>query len=215
LFRDEDHYWKVLEGPLGQKLLDSGGGLGLKGLCYYDSGSRSFYTRSTPIMSPADLDGLKIRVVRSKTAMDTISALGGAPTPIPWGELYTGLQQGVVDGAENNAPSLQTSRHYEVTKHYSLDEHTRVPDIVVFSQKIWDSLSPLEKSWISESADESVAFQRKLWKEKTIEAMKELEKAGVKVHHPDKQPFVDAVEPLYAKLPEDLTTWVEKIRAVE
>lgn len=215
LFRDEEHYWKVLEGPLGQKLLDSGSELGLKGLCYYDSGSRSFYTRSTPIMKPEDLNGLKIRVVRSKTAMDTISTLGGAPTPIPWGELYTGLQQGVVDGAENNAPSFQTSRHYEVAKHYSLDEHTRVPDIIMFSDKIWKNLSDGEKAWIVASAAESVAFQRKVWKEETAEAMKILEAAGVTIHRPDQQPFVDAVEPLYASLPKDLARWVEKIRAVE
>lgn len=214
LFRDEDHYWKVLSGPLGEALLASGASVGLKGLCYYDSGARSFYTRETPILNPADLDGLKIRVVRSKTAMETISSLGAAPTPIPWGELYTGLQQGVVDGAENNAPSLQTSRHYEVTKHYSLDEHTRVPDIIAFSEKIWKSLSPEEKRWVSEAAAASVTFQRKLWKEQTIEAMKMLEKAGVTIHHPDKAAFAKAVEPLYAKLGPELKIWVEKIRAV-
>src|SRR5690606_5506107 len=123
----------VLNGSLGQELLAAGSSVGLRGTCYYDSGSRSFYTRDRPVLSPKDLKGMKIRAVRSRMAMDTIAALGAAPTPIPWGELYTGLQQGVIDGAENNAPSLQTSRHYEVTKHYSLNEHTRVPDMVVFS----------------------------------------------------------------------------------
>lgn len=136
LFRDEAHYWNVLRGEIGKELLESGVGQGMRGLVYYDSGSRSFYTIDAPILSPDDLRGEKIRVLRSKMAMDMISQLGGSPTPIPWGELYTALQQGMVDGAENNAPSFYTSRHFEVAKHYSLDEHTRVPDIVLFSEQV-------------------------------------------------------------------------------
>lgn len=194
LFRDETHYWKVLNGPVGKELLDAGAKVGLRGLCYYDSGSRSFYTIDEPVLTPDDLDGKKIRVMRSKTAMNMISAMGGAPTPIPWGELYTALQQGMVDGAENNAPSLYTSRHFEVAKHYSLDEHARIPDLVLFSEEIWRSLSPEVKQWVKEAADESVEFQRKLWKEKTQESLDELKKAGVTVHQPDKQPFVDKVQ---------------------
>lgn len=200
LFRDEDHYWKVLLGDVGQELLAAGKDKGLKGLCYYDSGSRSFYTTDGPILSPADLVGRKIRVLKSKTAMDMISAMGGAPTPIPWGELYTALQQGMVDGAENNPPSFLSSRHFEVTKQYSLDEHTRVPDIVVFSQRIWDGLSPEVQGWVTESAAASVEFQRKLWKQKTDEALAELEKAGVKIHHPDKAPFLAKVQSMYEPL---------------
>jgi tripartite ATP-independent transporter DctP family solute receptor len=200
LFRDEEHYWNVLHGEVGQELLLSGKAKGLKGLCYYDSGSRSFYTTDVPILSPVDLVGRKIRVLQSKTAMDMISAMGGAPTPIPWGELYTALQQGMVDGAENNPPSFLSSRHFEVTKQYSLDEHTRVPDIVVFSQRIWDGLSPQVQGWVTESAAVSVEFQRKLWKEKTDEALTSLEKAGVKVHRPDKAPFFEKVQSMYEPL---------------
>ncbi len=200
LFRDEEHYWKVLLGDVGQELLVAGKAKGLRGLCYYDSGSRSFYTKDAPILSPADLQGKKIRVLKSETAMDMISAMGGAPTPIPWGELYTALQQGMVDGAENNPPSFLSSRHFEVTKQYSLDEHTRVPDIVVFSQKVWDGLRPEVQGWVTESAAASVEFQRKLWKEKTDEALASLEKAGVKLHRPDKAPFLDKVQSMYEPL---------------
>ncbi len=197
LFRDDDHYWKVLNGPLGRQLLAAGEPAGMHGLCYYDSGSRSFYTVGKPILSPADVKELKIRVLPSKMARDLIATLGGGPTPIPWGELYTALQQSMVDGAENNPPSYLTSRHYEVARHYSLDEHTRIPDLVIFSQKIWSGLAPQQQAWINQAAAESVEFQRKLWIEKTAEALSTVEQAGVKIHRPAKQPFVDATMPMY------------------
>ena len=196
LFRDEDHFWNVLLGDIGKELLAAGGSVGIKGLCYYDSGSRSFYTIDGPILTPDDLAGKKIRVMRSRTAMDMISQMGGAPTPIPWGELYTALQQGMVDGAENNPPSLHTSRHFEVTKHYSLDEHARIPDIVLMSKDIWESLSPQVQQWVQEAADESVVFQRRIWKEKTRESLDMLKEAGVTIYYPDKAPFVEKVKPM-------------------
>lgn len=197
LFRDNDHYWNVLNGPIGQELLAAGASVGIHGLCYYDSGSRSFYTIDGPILTPDDVRGEKIRTLQSRMAMDLISTLQGAPTPIPWGELYTALQQRMVDGAENNPPSFLSSRHYEVAKHYSLDEHTRIPDIVIFSQTIWDSLSPQQQAWVEQAAAESVAFQRILWAEKTAEALTEVEAAGVTIYRPDKAPFVAATAPLY------------------
>lgn len=215
LFRDEEHYWKVLKGPIGEELLLAGTKVGLRGICYYDSGSRSFYTTAKPVLTPADLEAQKIRVVRSRMAMDLISQLGGAPTPISWGELYTALQQGMVDGAENNPPSLLTSRHFEVAKHYSLDEHTRIPDILLFSDAIWQSLSLETRRWIREAADESVEFERKLWREKTDEALRELEQAGVRVHRPDAAPFRKKVQPMYEKLGGGpLGALVERVRAV-
>lgn len=197
LFRDDDHYWKVLNGPLGRQLLAAGEGAGMHGLCYYDSGSRSFYTVGKPILTPADVRERKIRVLPSKMARDLIATLGGGPTPIPWGELYTALQQSMVDGAENNPPSYLSSRHYEVAKHFSLDEHTRIPDLVIFSQRIWENLTPQARAWINQAAAESVAFQRKLWIEKTAEALETVEKAGVTIYRPDKQPFIDATGPMY------------------
>src|SRR3990170_1573923 len=133
LFRDDEHYWNVLLGPIGREILQAGQAQGLHGLCYYDSGSRSFYTVSKPVLKPSDVREMKIRVMPSRTAHDMITTLGGGPTPIPYGELYSALQQRMIDGAENNPPSFYTSRHYGVAKHYSLDEHTRVPDVVIVS----------------------------------------------------------------------------------
>lgn len=200
LFHDEDHYWNVLLGEIGDEVLRAGEPHGMYGLCYYDSGSRSFYTLNRPIRVPADVRGLKIRVLPSRTAHDMITMLGGGPTPIPYGELYTALQQGMIDGAENNPPSFFSSRHYEVARHYSLDEHTRVPDVVIFSKRIWDGLSPHVRVWIQHAADESVAFQRKLWREQTEEALQELEKAGVAIHRPDQSAFERAMAPMYAEI---------------
>ena len=196
LFRDEEHYWNVLNGPLGQELLEASRPTGSIGLCYYDSGSRSFYTVRRPILEPADVTGLKLRVLPSRMAMDMVSTFGGAPTPIPWGELYTALQQGMVDGAENNPPSLLSSRHYEVAKHYSLNEHTRVPDVLLMSLQSWDRLPEHVQTWVQQAADESVVFQRKLWAEKTQESIEQLEAAGVQVYRPDPAPFAEAAKPL-------------------
>lgn len=197
LFRDADHYWKVLLGPVGQEILAATTPHGVHGLNYYDSGSRSFYTVSKPILTPEDVREMKLRVLPSKTARDMITVLGGGPTPIPYGELYTALQQGMIDGAENNPPSYFTSRHYEVARHYALDEHTRVPDLVIFSQQVWETLRPQVQAWITQAANESVAVQRKLWDEQTEESLREVEKAGVTIHHPDKAPFERAMAPMY------------------
>jgi tripartite ATP-independent transporter DctP family solute receptor len=198
LFRDEEHYWKVLLGELGKEILRAGEPAGLHGLCYYDSGSRSFYTVRKPILTPADVREMKIRVMPSKTARDMITTLGGGPTPIPYGELYSALQQGMIDGAENNPPSYFSSRHYEVAKHYSLDEHTRVPDVVMVSRQIWQGLSPQVRVWIDQAATESVDFQRKLWRKQTDEALAAVEKAGVTVHRPQQPPFERAMSSMYA-----------------
>jgi tripartite ATP-independent transporter DctP family solute receptor len=216
LFRNEDHYWKVLQGEVGTELLAKGELLGLKGLIYYESGSRSFYTIDEPIRHPADLANKKIRVMRSKTSIEMISQMGGSPTPIPFGELYTALQQGMVDGAENNPPSVDTSRHYEVAKHYSLDEHTRIPDVILFSQKIWESLSSQEQAWVTEAAERSVTFQRALWREKTKESLDTLKSAGVTVYYPEKGPFREKVKPMYEALKgTGVYEYVQRVEAVK
>ncbi len=197
VFRDDEHRWKVLNGEIGRRILLAGEKYYLRGLCYYDAGSRSFYTKSKPIYSPEDLNGLKIRVMKSLTAVEMVNTLGGSATPIPWGELYTSLQQGIVDGAENNPPSFYLSHHYEVCKYYSLDEHTSVPDILIMSTVVWNSLTPQEQKWLQEAVDESVEYQRKLWKEASDHALQEVQKAGVEVIHPDKAPFREKVKKMY------------------
>jgi len=197
VFRNDVHRWTVLKGPIGQSLLRSGEKCFLRGLCFYDAGSRSFYTKKTPIYSPEDLKGLKIRVMKSVTAVNMIKAMGGSPTPISWDELYTALQQGVVDGAENNPPSFYLSHHYEVCQFYTLDEHTAVPDILLISTVVWNRLSPEERKWIQQAADKSVGFQRKLWREASQKALDEVKKAGVKIINPDKSAFIHAAEKLH------------------
>ena len=197
LFRDRQHSFQVLDGPIGKQLLDDGTKYWLKGLGYYDAGSRSFYTKDRPVHNPGDLEGLKIRVMESVSAMNMVRALGGSPTPISWGELYTSLQQGVVDGAENNPPSFYLSKHYEVCKYYSLDEHTVLPDVLIAGTHFWNGLSDQERLWVQQAVDNSVVYQRKLWAESEAEALSEVQKAGVEIIRPDKKNFQDKVAELY------------------
>ena len=189
LFRDRQHSYSVLDGPIGRDLLSGTEKYWLKGLAYYDAGARSFYTKEKKINSPEDLDGLKIRVMESKTAFDMVKALGGSPTPISFGELYTSLQQGVVDGAENNPPSFYLSRHYEVCKYYTLDEHTILPDVLLMSTHIWDSFSDKERGWLSQAVKESITEQRKLWAKSEKQSLDAVKEAGVEIIIPDKTLF--------------------------
>jgi len=126
-----------------------------------------------------------------------VKAFGGSPTPISWGELYTSLQQGVVDGAENNPPSFYLSRHYEVCKYYSLDEHTVLPDVLLIGTYVWNKLSEQEQKWLSESVKESVSYQRKLWAEAEKDALREVANAGVEIFRPNKAEFADKVKAIY------------------
>lgn len=214
LFKDREQSFQILDGPIGQELLDDGIQYWLKGLGYYDAGSRSFYTKDKPINSPEDLKGLKIRVMESVTAMDMIKSLGGSATPISWGELYTSLQQGVVDGAENNPPSFYLSRHYEVCKYYTLDEHTVLPDVLIISTILWDKLSDQEKKWVQQAVDSSVIYQRTLWAEAEREALEEVQKAGVEIIRPDKSLFSSKVEDVYTQYKKDkvMNDLIEKIQ---
>jgi len=217
IFMGKEHVYKVLDGEIGKDLLLEGTNSWLKGLCFYDAGSRSFYTKEQPVNSPDDLKGLKIRVMKSNTAVQMVRTLGGSPTPISWGELYTALQGGVVDGAENNPPSFYLSHHYEVCKYYSLNEHTTVPDILLISTHTWNKLTSKEKEWIIQAVDESVILQRKLWEESEKEALKAVHEAGVKIIYPDKKPFAEKVEKLIDSYQsnEKLYSYIQRIRSVK
>jgi len=217
LFRDYEHRWKVLNGEIGRAVLSAGAKRGLIGLGYYEAGSRSFYTKDKPINTPEDLKGMKIRVQRSPVAIDLLKALGASPTPIAWGELYTALQQGTVDGAENNPPSIISAHHYEVCKYYSLDEHASPMDVILASKKKWDTFSEENKKIIQEALDESIEYQKKLWEEKVEADMKTLQDAGVKVNKPDKGTFIKKVQPMYDKIAKDelIGPLVEKVKNVE
>jgi tripartite ATP-independent transporter DctP family solute receptor len=202
LFRDDAHKNAVLDGPIGREILAAPESKYMRGLCYYDSGSRSFYTKR-PVRTPDDVKGLKIRVQESPMAFALIRAFGASATPISFGELYTALQQGVVDGAENNPPSFHLARHYEVCKFYTLDEHTTVPDVVVISTHFWAGLSPQEQQWLQEAADESAVHQRKLWETSTVESLAAVEQAGVEVIRPDKAAFAARVAELHEQARQD------------
>ena len=197
LFKDNDHRWAVLQGDVGKRILESVDKAHLKGMGYYDAGSRSFYTTEQRVEVPADLQGQKIRVMQSPSAVSMVNTMGGTATPISFGELYSALQQGVVDGAENNPPSFFLSRHYEISKYYVLDEHTAVPDVIVASKHIFDNLTEQQQQWLQQAFDDSVKLQKTLWKELEERSLEEVKKAGVEVIYPDKQPFVDSVQSLY------------------
>ena len=191
LFRDKTHQFNVLEGPIGKSVLEKGSKFWLRGLCYYDAGSRSFYTSKKAIRTPEDLKGLKIRVMNNQMAINMVNSLGGSATPLSYGELYTAIQQGVVDGAENNPPSFVSSNHFEISKYYTLDEHSSVPDVLLIGTKYWDKLSKEERIWVQEAADLSAQAQKVFWNESVKESMKVVKDWGVEVIIPEKSLFAE------------------------
>ena len=195
VFRDRDHYFKVLTSPVGESILASSKKKGFIGLAYYDSGARSFYAKKA-INTPDDLKGMKIRVQQSPTTIKMIQALGATPTPMAWGEVYSALQTGVVDGAENNVTALTNGRHGEICKFFSETEHQMVPDVLVISSMRWDSLSKAQQDIIKKAAVDSYEYQKSLWG--AFEKV-EREKAmamGVKFITPNKPTFVAKVKPM-------------------
>ncbi len=217
IFKNEQHRFNVLEGEIGQEILKDGEEFWFHGLCFYDAGSRSFYTKDKPVYKPEDLEGQKIRVMESQTAMNMVRSLGGSPTPISFGELYTALQQGVVDGAENNPPSFYTSRHYEVSKYYTIDEHTAVPDVLIISTHVWSSLSPEHQQILQKATLESAEYQKKLWKEASDEALTKVQEAGVEIIYPEKSAFQEKVQELYKSYEKDpqMDQLIKRIQKVE
>ncbi len=215
IFRDEQHRFDVLEGPIGDELLERGSSFWLRGLTFYDAGSRSFYTKDKAVYHPSDLKGLKIRVMNDQTSIQMVKALGGAATPMAYGELYTSLQQGVVDGAENNAPSFVSSFHHEVCKYYILDEHSAVPDVLVIGTKAWDRLDATQQQWLMAAADSSFQNQKKYWAASVLSCMEILEEAGVEVIRPEKSPFFEATESVRQQVASDpdLQRLVQRIQS--
>jgi tripartite ATP-independent transporter DctP family solute receptor len=217
LFRDVDHMHKVVDGEIGEEILKAFEPHGLVGLAFYDSGARSFYTTKKPIKSLEDMKGLKIRVQQSDLWIAMMKAFGANPTPMPFGEVYSALQTGVVDGAENNWPSYESSRHFEVSKFYSLTEHSLTPEVLVISKIAYDRLSPDDQAALRAAAKESVGKMRELWtaREKTSE--EKVRAGGVEVSMIDKAPFIAAMAPVYDEYVKDakMKALVERIRAVK
>lgn len=217
LYKDRAQYDAVLYGPIGEKILASSRSAGFIGLAYLDAGSRSFYT-SKPIKTPQDLKGLKIRVQNSALSIDTIKALGGTPVPLPYGELYSAMQQGVVDGAENNIPSYYSSRHYEVKNVFSQDQHTVVPDVLVISTSVWDSLTEEQQAGVHKAAQNTVKVQEENWATYVEKATQELKKNNVTFVESDIAQFQEAVKPVYEKFKEDnpdLVPLLEQIQSIQ
>lgn len=214
LYRDTDHYNKVLNGPIGDKILASSRDQGFVGLAFLDAGARSFYTDKA-IVVPEDLKGMKIRVQNSPLAIDLMKALGATPVPLPYGELYSALQQGVVDGAENNIPSYYSSRHFEVKKVYSYDRHTMVPDVLVVSVSVWDQFSPEEQATIRKVAKETVAVQTKNWNDYVLKARADLESQGITFVESDTAAFQKAAQPVYDKFKQENPQLVEMLTKIQ
>ena len=195
VFRDKGHFFKVVDGPVGNTILASSKSRGFIGLTFYDSGARSFFAKKA-ITTPDDLKGMKIRVQQSPTTIKMIQALGASPTPMAWGEVYPALQAGVVDGAENNITALTTGRHGEVSKFFSQTEHQMVPDVLVISADKWASLKKPLQDALMAAAKESSVFQRGVWAEAEKTEAVAAEKLGVKISSPAKAPFVAKVKPM-------------------
>lgn len=215
LFDNEEHFKKVLFGEVGKEITDKTQASGFNVLASYVAGTRSFYAKKE-IHSPADMKGLKIRVVSTPTTNKLIELLGGSPAPIPFGEVYTALQQGVIDGAENNIPSYNQTRHVEVAKYYIEDQHTSVPDYLIISNKTWAKLDDNQRNILREAAKNSETLQQKLWDAEVEKSRAEAEKVGAKFITVDKTPFREALKPLYDDFAKDpnLATLIEKIKAV-
>jgi len=201
LFRDIDHFRKVMYGPEGQKILNAFSSKGMVALAFYESGARSMYAKK-PIHSPADMKGMKVRVQPSDLMVDEIKAMGGTPTPMPFAEVYTGLKTGLVDAAENNVSSYAETKHYEVAPYYSETQHAMTPEVLVFSKKIWDTLTPKQQADIKKAADDSVQYYVKLWTAHEEDAMKTVTQGGAKIvpaSEVDRAAFVKAMQPVWAK----------------
>ncbi len=212
LFESDEQKWEVLNGDIGEELLATFEDSNMFGLAYYDSGERSFYNSKHPIKEPGDLNGLQIRVQQSEMAIDIVEALGASATPMEYGEVYSALQTGMIDGGENNFPSYYTSNHYQVAEYFTMDGYQGSPEILLSSTKLWNDLSEDDKKAFKEAALESVPVQREAWAELVEEAKEEVEAAGSElVEIDDITPWREAVQPVYDKYGEQYQEWIERI----
>lgn len=198
LFRSIAHSRATFDGAVGRKILDAMMPYGLRGMCYYDSGARSFYNTKRPIHSPDDIAGMKIRVQNSDIYVAMIQALGANPTPIPYGEVYQSLVQGVVDGAENNYPSYESSRHFEAAGHYSLTRHVMAPEVLVASRRSWDRMTPEEQTYLQAAASDSVPVMRELWDARVgVSRQRVLDRGVQVVENVDHAAFAEKMLPVW------------------
>ena len=200
LFLSEEHLHKVMDGPIGAEIAEDFAAHDLIALAYYDGGARSFYNSQKPIRTVDDLKGMKFRVMQNDVFVDMMSALGANATPMPYGEVYSAIQTGVIDGAENNFPSYDSSGHAEVAKYFTLDQHLMVPELVAVSKLSWDKLSAEDQEIMRTAAQNSATLQRQLWAEQEKASEEKVEASGAEViTDVDKTAFIAAMEPVYAK----------------
>lgn len=213
LFEDEESKWEHLNGELGQELLETFEGSNLVGLAFYDSGERSIYNSKKLVETPEDMKGLKIRVQPSELAIDIFEAFGSSATPMEYGEVYSAIQTGVLEGGENNFPSYYTSNHYEVANYFTVNKYSGPPEILMASQSLWDKLSDEDKTAFKEAALESVDAQREAWDKLTEESKAAILENGNEIFEvTDFAPWRAAVEPVYEKYGEQYQEWVDKIQ---
>lgn len=213
IFRSEEHMWRVVQGPIGRELLNGLKEVGMVGLAYYDSGQRNFYTTEVPIRSVEDLKGLRFRTQQSQVVLDMMELLGAEGVPMAYEEVYTSLQTGVIDGAENNFPSYGPFgvSHYQVAPYLTLDGHSRVPEVVIISEKTWNNLSPKDRRIIRNAAQASVALQAALWDQLVNKSRKAVKEAGVEIIEVDVSEFQRAVQPIYEKYSDKYGDLIERI----
>ncbi|MFB3816981.1 MAG: TRAP transporter substrate-binding protein [Candidatus Methylomirabilales bacterium] len=217
IFRNREHQYRVMDGQVGKDLLNELKKVRLVGLYYYDAGSRSFYNARRPIRSVEDVRGMKIRVPQSTVMVDTINALGAGAVPVEYAEVYSALQQGVVDGAENAPIAYLHMKHYEVAKYFSQTHHFRTPDVVVMSLSFWEKLGPEYQKAVMEAAREASLYERRLWNDEEEKALEELRAKGVQINDvPDIAPFQTKVKPVWdkyrAKLPKGLLERIAEVK---
>ncbi|AYF03217.1 TRAP transporter substrate-binding protein [Paracoccus yeei] len=200
LYKSDEHLHKVMDGPIGQEIAKGFEEHGLVPLAYYDGGARSFYNAKKPIKTVEDLKGLKFRVMQNDVFVDMMTALGATATPMPYGEVYSSIQTGVIDGAENNFPSYDSSGHAEVAKYFTLDQHLMVPELVAVAKTSWDKLSPEDQAIMREAAQNSATLQRRLWAEQEKASEDKVAAAGAEIiKDVDKTAFIEAMAPVYEK----------------
>src|SRR3954465_3062760 len=198
LFKNEAHFWWFLAQPQAAEIAQQMEAKGIKIIAYMDSGARNFFSQKA-IRSPDDMKGEKIRVMASPVMVNTMKALGATGVPVAWAELYTALQTGVVDGAENNHPSVVAKKFYEVSKYYTLDEHMRIPDTIIMSMKLWNQLNDDQKKAVLQAGQRAQAYMRGAWHVSEVKDLQELKSKFTEIVTPDKAPFVKAVSALVAE----------------
>ena len=215
IFRNDLHSFKVLDGEIGEMLLKSLDKNDLIGLCYYDGGARSFYNSVRPIYTPQDLKGLRIRVQQNTTLITMIDLLGARAIPLAYGDVYSCLQTDYIQGAENNWSSYESTRHYEIAKYIVIDEHTRLPEIIIGSKSLANSLSDEDLKLVMQAAKDSTAFQRNLWHKEELLAKQKVMKANCIVTEPRNiEDFQKAMQPIYDKQTEETKALIKRIKEI-